>query len=145
MPNPYQLFALCHILQIPDMLTYFTGVSADAPVPFNDLNEQGQSLLTLLKDALIASGQFTDNTPVSTEETLLTMKVFDEPAAAGPGNFLTSGSYELIDFPADAIPKRARIGVRVSGISMLPRYVNGQIVWVEPTTRLYNGEIGVFY
>ena len=50
----------------------------------------------------------------------------------------------MIDFDPDNIPEGTDFGIRVSGDSMLPRYVSGQIVFVEQCKELYPGEIGVF-
>ena len=66
------------------------------------------------------------------------------PAAAGPGSFLDSGAYETLSFPASSIPEGTDFGVRVSGVSMEPDYVSGQIVWVEQCSELSEGEVGVF-
>ena len=36
-------------------------------------------------------------------------------------------------------------GLQIHGDSMEPRYINGQIVWVQQTEELESGEIGIFY
>ena len=147
MPNPYQLFALCYILKIDNMLDYFTGGIPEACDYTPELNQQGLNLLHLFKDALISSGQYAPKSrrAVSSPEPEIPMRIFDKPAAAGPGNSFLDGSYQMINVPANSIPEGAEFGVRVSGISMLPRYVDKQIVWVEKCTEWYNGEIGIFY
>ena len=145
LPNPYQLFALCHILHIQDLLSFFMGSD---PEDGDELNLKGQELLKLVKDALISSGQYSPkrrHLMHDVPEPEVDMRVFDEPAAAGPGNFLMSGSYEMISCPASAIPEGTDFGIRVSGISMLPRYVDKQIVWVRQCSELSNGETGVFF
>ena len=43
------------------------------------------------------------------------------------------------------VPEVADFGVRVSGDSMLPHFLNSQIVWVEKTPELNHGEYGIFY
>ena len=42
------------------------------------------------------------------------------------------------------VPEDTDFGIRVTGDSMLPRYVPGQIVFVEQCKELFDGEIGVF-
>ncbi|MDO4170582.1 MAG: S24 family peptidase [Lachnospiraceae bacterium] len=147
MPNPYQLFAVCFILQIDDVLNYFTGnVPSYDYSP--DLSQKGLNLLQLFKEALVSSGQYSPrnkrNKFLESEEEI-EMKVFTQPAAAGPGNPILDGDYDMISFPVSTIPEGANFGIRVSGQSMLPRYVDSQIVWVEQCNELYHGDIGVFY
>lgn len=43
------------------------------------------------------------------------------------------------------VPAEADFGIRISGNSMEPRFVHGQIVWVHQQDFLQNGEIGIFY
>ena len=148
MPNPYQLFALCYCLQISDVLPYFTGNAPESYDYSPELSQKGLNLLQLFKNVLISSGQYAPrsrNSFNADPEPEFSMKVYDEPAAAGPGTEDVLGSYEMISFPVSSIPENADFGVRVSGISMLPRYVDRQIVWVENCLELYNGDIGVFF
>ena len=148
LPNPYQLFALCHILHIKDLLSYFMNAEVENGDLDAELNQKGQDLLQLVKEALISSGQYSPRSSRmlhSIPEPEVDMRVFDEPAAAGPGNFLMSGSYETISYPASTIPEGTDFGIRVSGISMLPRYVDSQVAWVEQCSELSNGETGVFF
>ena len=43
------------------------------------------------------------------------------------------------------VPETADFGVRISGDSMMPRYLDKQIVWIQKTDELNDGEIGIFY
>lgn len=45
----------------------------------------------------------------------------------------------------EEVPATADFGIRISGDSMEPRFVNGQIVWVQKQDTLNNGEIGIFF
>lgn len=73
------------------------------------------------------------------------MKVYSQPAAAGIGNYLTDDDdYDLVKFPADEIPSRADFGIRISGESMKPEILDGDIVWVEAMPEIKSGEIGIF-
>ena len=72
------------------------------------------------------------------------VRVYDQPAAAGTGNYLDEYvQYEVIAFPRKDVPYRTDFGVRVSGDSMEPHYKNGDIVFVENTPEIRDGEIGV--
>lgn len=72
------------------------------------------------------------------------MPIFDEPAAAGTGNFVDDPQTETIDCPVSIVPDGTDFGIRVSGHSMMPRYVDGQIVFVEQCRELNQRDIGVF-
>ena len=52
------------------------------------------------------------------------------PASAGSGEFLDGDEYELEEVGSE-VPEKAHFGIRLNGDSMEPRYLNGQIVWVE--------------
>ena len=45
----------------------------------------------------------------------------------------------------DEVSLDADFGVRVSGDSMEPLYLNGQIIWVHQQKTLEDGEIGIFF
>ena len=143
LPNPYQLLALSHIFGINDMLEYFTGCSPEPQDYTPELSQKGLNILQMFKETLIASGKYAPHTRRSMPVTI-PVKVFMTPAAAGSGSFLNGEDYEMIDFNPDNVPEGTDFGIRVSGDSMLPRYVSGQIVFVEQCKELYPGEIGVF-
>ena len=139
-PNAHQFLALCAILgHAEDAFSYF----AAAPAP---LSAQGMKKLRDYMDDLIASGRYAPDAPQEAPPCarLTEVRVYDEPAAAGPGCFLDSGAYETLSFPASSIPEGTDFGVRVRGVSMEPNYVSGQIVWVEQCAELASGEVGVF-
>ena len=46
---------------------------------------------------------------------------------------------------SDAVPDGADFGIRIHGDSMMPRFQNGQTVWVRRTSELQSGDIGIFY
>ena len=69
--------------------------------------------------------------------------VYDYPAAAGQPLYATD-EFERIDFPIDSVPIDADFGVRISGRSMEPGIMDGDIVWVYETQTLTDGEVGVF-
>lgn len=144
-PNAHQLLAVSHIFHINDMLDFYTGNSPEPQDYTPELSQKGLNLLQMFKDMLIASGKYVPHTrrTLSSAKTM-PVKVFTTPAAAGSGSFLNGEDYEMIDFDPDNIPEGTDFGIRVSGDSMLPRYVSGQIVFVEQCKELYPGEIGVF-
>ena len=148
LPSPYQLFAMCQILGIHDILGYFTGNKPESEDFSPELSQKGLDLLRLFKEALIASGNYQvknrrTEKPVTPRQPIL-VKIFSTPAAAGGGSFLSGEDYDIIEFDPSNVPEDTDFGIRVTGDSMLPRYVPGQIVFVEQCSTLYDGEIGVF-
>jgi phage repressor protein C with HTH and peptisase S24 domain len=71
------------------------------------------------------------------------IRLYDIPAAAGFGSWLDSDSYDEIETDS-AVPKDADYAVKVSGDSMTPRIVDGQIIFVKDQDTLDIGEIGIF-
>lgn len=45
----------------------------------------------------------------------------------------------------EEVPDNADFGIRISGDSMEPQFVNGQIVWVHQQNNLETNEIGIFF
>ena len=70
-------------------------------------------------------------------------KVFYTTVSASTGSFLDSDDYEI--YSAPDIPEEAAFGVHVSGDSMEPRYHNEELIWIEQTEHLEDGEIAIFY
>ena len=75
---------------------------------------------------------------------LVEIDVFDEPAAAGVGNYLSSPESRREQFPAIMIPKGADFGIRISGNSMEPMVSDGSTVFVKQTMTVQSGRVGVF-
>ena len=47
-------------------------------------------------------------------------RVYDQPAAAGLGNYLDDPAYHIEQYPANVVPDGADFGIRISGTSMSP-------------------------
>lgn len=63
--------------------------------------------------------------------------------SAGTGEFLDGAGFDTVEVGEEVSPS-ADFGVRISGDSMEPRFVHGQIVWVKKQDTLSPGEIGIF-
>lgn len=72
------------------------------------------------------------------------INVYDEPAAAGLGNYLDEPEYRLEQYPDYAIPAGTDFGVRIQGNSMEPRIHDGGTVFVRAMPAIDSGKIGVF-
>lgn len=75
---------------------------------------------------------------------LVEIDVFDEPAAAGVGNYLSAPESHREQFPSIVIPKGADFGIRISGDSMEPMVSDGSTVFVKQTMTVESGRVGVF-
>ena len=72
------------------------------------------------------------------------LRLYDTPVSAGLGNYTNEGNYEMIEVD-NTVPNSADYAVRVSGDSMIPRFVDKQIIFIHEQPTLEDGEIGIFY
>ena len=139
-PSARQLLAICEIFEIYDVYTEFIGKN---PVnPFRNLNEEGVNKVMDYIHLLERTGDYrlADIIPL---HVVRERKVFYTTVSAGTGSFLDGEDYEMYASPD--IPEEATFGVHVNGDSMEPRYHNEDLVWIEQTEQLDDGEIGIFY
>jgi DNA-binding XRE family transcriptional regulator len=71
------------------------------------------------------------------------LRLYDLPVSAGLGNYLAGGGYSVIEVD-NTVPNSADYAARVSGDSMLPRFVDQQIIFIHEQPVLDEGEIGIF-
>ena len=71
------------------------------------------------------------------------LRLYDMPVSAGTGNYLDSNEYEMIEVEG-TVPGSTDYAVRISGDSMMPRFVDKQIIFVHEQPSLEEGEIGIF-
>ena len=141
-PNAEQFLAVCKILNITNIYNEFIG-GYNVEDPLAELNEEGKKKALDYIHLLIVSGEYKNETPSAISK-IRELKRFDMPVAAGPGTFLDSDDYELIKVGSE-VPEKTTFGVKISGNSMEPRYLDRQIVWIQKTEELVDGEIGIFY
>lgn len=134
-PGSMYLLYLCELYRVHDVLGVFMDKSG--------LNEEGIRKLQEYAMLLEASGQYTD-APAAALSEPRTLKLYNIPASAGTGQFLDSDDWEPIEADG-AVPASADFAVYVSGDSMLPRFTNGQVVWVHGQPTIESGEFGVFF
>jgi transcriptional regulator with XRE-family HTH domain len=141
---PLETFmALCQIFEIPDIMKAYFG--SNPLSPFHGLNDKGMEKMLEYRDLLLASHLYDEQTtteviPFATRR----IKLFQTMASAGTGNFIDGDDYEWYE-AGDEVPQEADFGVRLSGDSMEPRFINHQTVWVHQQDTLQNGEIGIFF
>ncbi|SFL28991.1 Peptidase S24-like [Lachnospiraceae bacterium KH1T2] len=156
-PSVTVFLNICKILKVPDVIEAYFGENTYNPM--KNLNEDGRkkvmeyiSLLEgynngkYLKEApvayepLNASSQIIDFADKKTSF----IRIYENRVSAGLGNFLENDTYEEVDRKEYNVPADADFGVRITGNSMQPRYINGQIVWVHHQETLEEGQIGIF-
>ena len=71
------------------------------------------------------------------------VRLYDTPVSAGSGNYLSDGDHEMIEVD-NTVPDSADYAVRISGDSMMPRFVDQQIIFIHEQPSLDEGEIGIF-
>lgn len=71
------------------------------------------------------------------------LRLYNIPVSAGPGNYLDDGAYEMIEVD-NTVPSMADYAVKVSGNSMMPRFIDQQIIFIHEQSTLDIGEIGIF-
>jgi len=71
------------------------------------------------------------------------LRLYEIPVSAGLGNYLDGGDYSMIEAD-DLVPDTADYAVRVSGDSMMPRFIDQQIIFIQEQPALDEGEIGIF-
>lgn len=139
-PSVSIFMQLCRILEIEDVYEDYFGSN-----PFNALS----SLNNIGRLKALDYIELLNNSPkyqshYSTYKTQRKIRLYDNRISAGTGNFLSSDAYEEIEV-GEEVPDTASYGLRITGNSMEPQFINGQIVWVKQQSYLDNGEIGIFY
>ncbi len=108
-----------------------------------ELNEEGRTMALNYIDLLKGSEKY-QAAPVRILQPVRVLNLYDMPVSAGTGQFLDNDSYEEVEVGPE-VPETADFGVRISGDSMMPRYLDKQIVWIQKTDELNDGEIGIFF
>lgn len=138
-PSASLLLFLCKLLGITDIYGEYYGNNPSNPL--SGLNEEGKEKALDYIQLLVDSGRFQNATIIPFRRKI---RLFDIPASAGTGNFLDGDNFTEVEV-GEEVPATADFGIRISGDSMEPRFVNGQIVWVQKQDTLNNGEIGIFF
>jgi phage repressor protein C with HTH and peptisase S24 domain len=140
-PTSSMLMAVCKVLGITDLYGEYYGVNPDNPL--SELNEEGKEKVLEYISLLVDSGKYTPAKATVIPFTRV-IKLFDIPASAGTGSILDGENFTELEV-GEEVPADADFGIRISGDSMEPRFINGQIVWVKQQETLLSGEIGIFY
>ena len=113
-------------------------------IKYRNCDDRGKSAMdnVLEYEYLRSTGSSSNIMPIKEKTTL---KVYEQCAAAGIGNYLQDGdSYEILEFDSSVVPKRADYGVRIGGNSMEPDIPDGCVVFIDSCPVIDPGEIGLF-
>jgi SOS-response transcriptional repressor LexA len=134
---------LCELYGIKDVLGTFRGADMDY-YGLSQLNGLGRSRVEEYIELLLGKHMYVVKTESEAETASPSyIRLYDMPAAAGPGVFLDSDSYSEIEVDG-TVPGGADYAVKVSGNSMAPRFSDGQIAFVKEQEILDAGDIGIF-
>lgn len=139
MPNAEQLILLCALYGVRDVQASFLGASS--AVEGDGLNDKGRSRLREYAALLRQSAEFSSEARIVRPARFIPL--YELPVSAGYGLSLDSDNYELVEADG-SVPREASFAVRISGDSMLPRFVDGQLVYVSRSPALEAGDIGIF-
>ncbi len=141
-PTAYQIIAIALALNIPDVITEFTGI---ADLPDFELNKQGLRKLDEYRELLVASGMYRPHFPeAAPARAMITIPTSYIRAAAGVGNFMDDENFEDREYPENAVPAGTDFALFVDGESMAPIYINGQVVFVQQSETIKPGQVGIF-
>ena len=141
-PTAYQILAIALALNIPDLITEFTGMECQSDL---ELNEQGLKKLDEYRELLVASGKYKPQIPeIAPIRTMITIPTSYIKAAAGVGNFMDEENFEDKEYPESAVPVGTDFALFVDGESMAPIFVNGQVVFVQQCKTIKPGQVGIF-
>ncbi len=151
--------------QLGVTVAYLLGIDDGAPAlprklaalaePFGKLNDAGQDKVIDYTADLVAAGRYVRTEPEAPavipfpkakrrRDGFVELKVYDQPAAAGLGNYIDAPDFTVEQYPAALAPEGAEFGVRISGDSMEPEIPNGCTVFLRPTPAVEPGDLGVF-
>jgi len=75
---------------------------------------------------------------------MIQINVYNQPSAAGLGNYLDEPDFHIEQYPPSVIPDGTDFGIIISGDSMEPKIHNGGTVFVKSRLSIEPGNIGIF-
>ena len=123
-----------------------SGIDAETAGKYSSLDRAGRETVDYIINKEYARvAREREQKPYALENPQIRrIKLFDTAASAGTGTYLSDSSASDISVYSNPITDAADFAVRVSGDSMMPKYHNGDILLVEQTDRINEGELGIF-
>lgn len=75
---------------------------------------------------------------------MVEIRVYDQPAAAGLGNYLDDPDFHIEQYPEYILPSGTDFGILIDGDSMEPKIHNGYTVFVKAMPMIEPGQFGIF-
>ena len=142
-----QFIILCKIYNIKNINALFLDDNDD-----NSLNSEGMAKLEDYRNLLVASGLYkksTKNNVVEFPKKRYEVPMYDLAVSAGTGEFLDNDTHEMIEIPENlpkgVTKKDIQYAVHIHGDSMHPKFKDQQLIWIQKTEELTEGDIGIFY
>lgn len=111
---------------------------------FDRADEKDKLLTHTVLDKYDGIGITTIPTKTRNPGGIIELDVYDEPAAAGRGNYLEGDEKHREQFPSVLVPNGTDFGIRISGNSMTPAIEDGMTVFVKHTMKVESGKVGIF-
>lgn len=140
-PSVSIYYKVCQILGITNMYEAYFDINPDNPLSY--LNEEGVLKALDYIDLLKASGKY-EKQQTNIIQFPTYIDIYENAVSAGTGNFLEDVPKKTIQIDASALPQFTSFGVRISGDSMEPEFMNNEIAWVAKQNTVASGEIGIF-
>ena len=135
-PKIHHALALARVLNNADVSYLFSPESLR-----DGLNDAGLQKLSEFRSLLLDSPRY--RIEATSPKTRL-LPIYFQAASAGTGQILDDDAFEEIEVD-ETVPTNADFGVRLASDSMMPRFSDGQIVWVKRQAVAENGEIIMCY
>ena len=119
-------------------------------VSFNRLSEPYQNIImNIIEDLLkVEKSQVTLILPMIEEtqmrSNITTLDYYPQAAGMGNGQYVKDAIPEKISVPTDKIPPKTDFIIKVVGDSMEPTFHSGDKLFIQSTSYLEEGDIGVF-
>jgi phage repressor protein C with HTH and peptisase S24 domain len=133
---------MCQLYSVTDIQAEFRGVDTMF-TNYSRLNSLGKSRVQEYVSILSDNPMFSEQDSMVMEASREYIRLYDAPVAAGTGSFLDSDAYEEFEID-ETVPRNTDYAVRVSGDSMEPRFVDGQIIFIKEQQVLNFGDVGIF-
>ena len=141
-PPAEQFLLMCEYYSVTDIQATFRGADTDY-FGLSKLNALGKKRVEEYTSLLSTNPLFIDMEEDTPETSRKYIKLFHQPVAAGSGFYLDSDAYDDLEVD-ETIPDETDFAVKVSGDSMEPRFVDGQIIFIKKQQVLDIGDIGIF-
>jgi SOS-response transcriptional repressor LexA len=141
-PSIEQFLLLCELYSVKDIQGTFRGIDTEYR-NLSKLNALGKSRVEEYISMLSDNQIFSETESIVSESPRRYIRLYNVPVAAGSGVFLDSDAYEEFEVD-DTVPDNASYAVKVSGNSMEPRFLDGQIIFIKEQPSVNVGEIGIF-